>query len=242
MLRKSWGKILLLLILIAGALFISLNPSIYEQFKNTKNIRSYVQNFQILAPVIFIILYTVRTLLFVFPVAIFAILSGSLFGFGMGYLYSMIGAFLSATVAFYIGRYLARDLVEKSFSDKMKMLKRVKIKGFSLMFCLRIIMVMPYDALSYIVGLTKITYKEFILGNMAGIALEFLMYSYLGFIGFDGDLSLREKVALSLGIILLLIIIYISKKIFIKVNEKRKIKSIRIIKVIKYKMHKEKSS
>lgn len=41
-------------------------------------------------------------------------------------------------------------------------------------------MVFPYDPLSYASGLTKIKYRDYILGTLVGIFPEMIVYSYMG--------------------------------------------------------------
>lgn len=226
--KKNILKLLVLLVLVAGILFAVSSLNVAEYIKCPSKIKTFILEFKVLSPIIFIFLYTLRTLLIGFPVAIFAILSGSLFGLGWGFIYSIIGAFLSATLAFFVGRYLARDIVNKYISERIKMLKNIEIKGFKIIILLRLIMILPYDGLSYVAGTSKITYKEFIAGNMLGIAPEFLMYSYLGYIGLNSDISVKEKIVMAGVILCIFVIIYVFKKIILsedvlKIKEKNKI-------------------
>ena len=220
---------------MALATYALSNTEIIEYFRSPRKIKAYILSFKAFGPIIFIILYSLKTLLFMFPVAIFAIISGSLFGFWVGFLYSMIGAFLSATIAFSIGRYLARDFVKKYFSERIKTLKKSKIKGFSVVLYLRLIAIIPYDAFGYVVGVTKITYRDFILGTMLGITPEFLIYAYLGNLGIKHDVSLKEKIIFSLALIIIALMIHIIKTIIIKRMKKKKSLKINLLRIKKYK-------
>lgn len=223
MFRKNWGKLLIATILVAIITYSLWDPSINTYIKHPGRIREYILSFGFLAPIIFILLYSIRALLFVCPISIFAIISGSLFGLWPGFFYSMIGAFISATIAFFIGRYLARDFVKQYFSKHFYALENKEIKGFKIVLFLRLIMIMPFDALSYVTGVTKISYKNFILGTILGISAEFFMYSYLGYIGVRRDISLKEKIIISLVLICVVICIISIKKIFMNIRNKKRV-------------------
>lgn len=224
MIKKNLFRLLLILILVSVVIFVFKDSKIMEYLQHPRELKHYILSFEVLAPLSFIALYTLRTLLVVFPVAIFAIISGSLFGFGPGFFYSMVGAFLSATIAFFISRYLARDIVKKYLSDRVHLFKGHVPKGFKIILFLRLIMIMPFDAFSYVVGVTKITYKDFILGTVIGIAPEFLAYSYLGVIGVSTDISLTEKIVFSAVLICIVVVGHIGKKFFDKKEKKKMFK------------------
>ena len=48
------------------------------------------------------------------------------------------------------------------------------------MLLMRLSIIFPYDALGYASGLTKIKYRDFILGTMLGILPEMTLYSFMG--------------------------------------------------------------
>lgn len=215
MTRKNVFKIFIGIFLIICVVTLILNPQIIRQLAHVKKIKQYILGFGMAAPIVFILTYTFRTLFFVFPVSIFAIASGAIFGLYFGFIYSMIGAFLSASTAFFIGRYLAKDLVVKYLSGKIKKLHGLDQKGFKIVLYLRLIMIMPYDAFSYIVGATKIKYKDFILGTMIGIIPEFCAYTYLGYLGGRAHISLMQKIGYAcIFIIVFLTIHFVNKYLF----------------------------
>lgn len=220
MIRKNLVKVCVLICLILGVIIAIGIPEVSQYLSSPSKIKQYILGFGLLAPLIFIVLYTLRTLLVIFPVAIFVIISGSLFGVVLGFIYSMIGAFLSASLAFFIGRYLARDTVNKYLTGKIKLLKTRNLKAFKATLYLRLIMIMPYDAFSYAVGATKISYRDFILGTLIGIIPEFIMYVYFGFINLRSDFSIKEKIIFSIIIVSILLLGHITKEIFISKRKK----------------------
>jgi uncharacterized membrane protein YdjX (TVP38/TMEM64 family) len=65
-----------------------------------------------LAPLLFIAVYAVATMLFI-PGTIFGLVSGALFGPLWGTVFNLAGATLGATAAFVLARYVAEDWITK---------------------------------------------------------------------------------------------------------------------------------
>ena len=63
-----------------------------------------------LAPIAFIVIYNIATLLFI-PGSLLTLKGGCLFGFLWGSMYVLIAATIGATFAFLVGRYISRDWV-----------------------------------------------------------------------------------------------------------------------------------
>lgn len=217
-------KIVILIALISGVLIALLNHEVRAVIAHPHRLKRYIESFRSFAPIIFIVLYTLRTFLVVLPASVFAIASGALFSKSFGYLFSfifsMIGSFLSASIAFWLGKNLMSDFVQKHLADKIKFLKEHSIGDFKLILYLRLIMIMPFDAFGYVAGAANIKYKDFILGTMLGIIPEFLGYTYLGSTGARRDISWKKKIIMSVGLVVLILIGHFGKKAFEKFKKK----------------------
>ncbi len=75
-------------------------------------VEHWVQQAGVAAPVAFVVLYALATVLFV-PGSVLALAGGALFGAFWGILYNLGGATLGASAAFLIARYLAASWVER---------------------------------------------------------------------------------------------------------------------------------
>jgi uncharacterized membrane protein YdjX (TVP38/TMEM64 family) len=84
----------------------------------------WIQNLWAVGAVVFIGLYVLATVLFV-PGSILTLGSGVVFGVALGSIYMFIGATIGATLAFLIGRYLARGWVSKRIAghDKFRLIR-----------------------------------------------------------------------------------------------------------------------
>jgi uncharacterized membrane protein YdjX (TVP38/TMEM64 family) len=150
---------------------------------DSENIRQYVKDFGVLAPIIFIILYTLGT--FFIPATPFMIAAGILFGFKYGLLYTVISGLLSSTVIFVISRKLGKEWVEKilehrylvHFNEYNKRLEKGAIWDIMLF---RMTPIMPFNALNVLMGVSRITTKDYIVGTLLGLIPSNVLTVYVG--------------------------------------------------------------
>src|SRR3989344_6936025 len=134
-------------------------------------IRSYVSE-STWAPVAFIVIY-IGLSVFIPTTPLMAI-AGLLFGFVWGIIYTTIAGFFAATLIFYISRKLGKDFVE-TMVDKERMDKfhsyydkssRHKIFTVAL---LRMLPIMPFNFLSLVLGVSRLSFYEYIAGTVLGL-------------------------------------------------------------------------
>ena len=148
---------------------------------NFSLVKSYIKSFGKYAVIAFILIFVLRTFLLIFPYSLMVIFGGSMFGWRWGFLYSMIAVFLSASMAYLISKYLGKEFVQKLLRGKLKQLdSKVEEHGFKIILFMRLSTVFPYDILNYAAGLTKIRYRNFILGTILGMTLETFSLNFLG--------------------------------------------------------------
>ncbi len=148
---------------------------------NFKHVKHYILSYGKFSSLVFIIIYSLKPIVFIIPASLLSIVAGNIFGSFYAFIYSMIGCFFSATVAFFIARVLGKPFVDNVVKGKIiKIDSSVEKHGFVIMLLMRLSFVFPYDALSYACGLTKVKYKDFILGSVLGIIPEMIVYSYIG--------------------------------------------------------------
>lgn len=139
-----------------------------HRYITANEIRNFLIGFGILAPIIYIIIFTFVPLT-LFPDALLAVSSGLVFGIIPGIIYTLIGAMSGATLAFFISRKLARDKLDNKLGAHKKMYSLIEKRGFLLILCLRLIPLIPFDIISYVSGLTNVKYKDYILATILGI-------------------------------------------------------------------------
>ena len=177
------------LVTVLVALLIIAQAKYFNIQKLLTNTLEWVESLGAWAPVAFIIIYNLATLLFV-PGALLTLGGGVIFGIIWGSVYVFIASTVGATFAFLIGRYLSRNWVAKQIegNSKFKAIARAVAKeGFKIVFLSRLSPVFPFNLLNYAFGVTQVSLKDYCLGSI-GMIPGTVMYVYLGSV--VGDLTM----------------------------------------------------
>jgi uncharacterized membrane protein YdjX (TVP38/TMEM64 family) len=135
-----------------------------------------------LGPAIFIVGYAAAAVLLV-PASALTLAAGAVFGVLAGTAYVSIAATLGATLAFLVGRYLARDLVARRIAGNPRfaaMDDAVAAEGWKIVGLLRLSPVFPYSLLNYALGLTRVSLPQYVLASWIGMLPGTVAYVYLG--------------------------------------------------------------
>lgn len=136
------------------------------------------------APLLYILVYTVRPIT-LFPGTALTILSGLFFGL-WGILYTIIGANLSATLAYFVGRFFSKNKSTASTSRLGRLVEAGQKNPFLSVLTMRLTF-MPFDVVNYGAGLLKLPFLPYlgatILGTILGIAT---------FVSIGASLSVEE--------------------------------------------------
>lgn len=165
-LRKTIG--ILWLAAVLGALFLWWQTGVSvqqipQQLRDTLMQVGFVQ-----AAIIYIVLYTVRPLLF-FPGSVLSASAGVVFGSWFGLLFTYIGGTSSAVFAFLIARFFGRDAVagkQNRFAQKWD--KKLQDNGLETVLLMRLLF-FPFDAVNFGCGLTSMKLRDFTIGTIIGI-------------------------------------------------------------------------
>ncbi|NBD15451.1 MAG: hypothetical protein GVY04_04690 [Cyanobacteria bacterium] len=138
------------------------------------------------AAIVFIIIYMVATVFF-FPASILTLGAGIIFDIFFGSLYVFIAASIGASLAFLVGRYIARGWVEKRIegNPRFKAIDQaVAEEGMKIVLLTRLSPIFPFNLLNYAYGLTKVTFRDYVIGTL-GILPGTIMYVYVGSLAKD---------------------------------------------------------
>lgn len=131
--------------------------------------------------VVFLVGYVIITVAFL-PASVVTLGAGAIFGVITGSALVFVGAMVGATVAFLIGRFLARDWIAKKVEGNRffnSLDNSIAEEGLKLIFLIRLSPAFPFNLLNYALGLTKVSLKDYVLGT-TGIIPGTIMYVYLG--------------------------------------------------------------
>lgn len=154
-----------------------------------------------LAAIVFMVIYMVATVLFA-PASILTLGAGVVFGVFKGSLYVYIAASIGASLAFLVGRYVARGWVEKQIegNPRFKAIDQaVAEEGIKIVLLTRLSPIFPFNLLNYAYGLTKVTFRDYVIGTL-GILPGTIMFVYVGSLAKNLATLGSEEVAAPSGI------------------------------------------
>jgi len=179
---SSLGLVIILFVLTA-------TPALAQSFDNggvnpqewLRSILQWIDGLGAVGILAFIAIYIVATIAFL-PGSILTLGAGVLFGVVQGFLFVFVGATLGATLAFAVGRYLARGWVAQKIAGNAKFRaidEAVGREGFKIVLLTRLSPVFPFNLLNYAFGITNVSLRDYVLGCI-GMIPGTLLYVYLG--------------------------------------------------------------
>jgi len=175
--------LVLRIVLAAGLAGAVVWVILHREFLQAARLENELARFGRAAPLLFILLYALATVLFV-PGSVLTVTGGALFGPGWGTLWNLAGATLGATVAFVAARYLGSDWVARRSGERLASLIRgVEEEGWRFVGFVRLVPLFPFNLVNYAFGLTRIRLSEYVLASFLCMAPGVLAYTYLGYAG-----------------------------------------------------------
>lgn len=131
-------------------------------------------------PLIFVVLYAALTVAFV-PGTAGTLAAGALYGIALGSLLVVIAATLGATAAFFVSRRLGRASFTQLPSDRLRRLdERLSVSGLRNLLVVRLLPVVPFNALNYAAGLTGISTRDYVIATAVGIVPGTIAFTAVG--------------------------------------------------------------
>ena len=145
-------------------------------------LRDYILSFGLWAPVASCFLMVLQALVAPVPSFLITFANGLAFGVFWGWMLSVFGHVLSASVCFGISRALGRVPVEVLVGKTgLESADRWFARwGVYAVFAGRLLPGVAFDAISYAAGLTNMRFRNFLLATTLGIVPQTFLYSYLG--------------------------------------------------------------
>lgn len=131
---------------------------------------------------VYVVAYIAGTLLLL-PGGVLTLAAGFAYGPLWGALIVWPVSNLAATLAFVIGRFFARDWVERKAARHPRFAaldRAVGEKGFRLVLLLRLSPLFPFNLLNYALGVTRLRLSDYVLASLIGMLPGTLLYVYLG--------------------------------------------------------------
>lgn len=184
--KQQWMRLVIGAVIITVALLIFRFTPVTSWLK-PENLQALKEQSGVFAPLGFIILYWVGTILCV-PGVILTLAAGALFGPFLGTVWTVIGATLGATSAFLIARFIAGDWARAQFQkgDRLgQLIQGIEQDGFWFALSIRLAPIFPFVAANYLLGLTPIRLPSYVLATTVGIIPGTFAYTWLGQSGLE---------------------------------------------------------
>jgi uncharacterized membrane protein YdjX (TVP38/TMEM64 family) len=144
-------------------------------------VAEWVDGLGVWGPVAFIAIYAVAVVGLV-PGALLTLAGGALFDLLWGSVYVFVAAVLGSSGAFLVARYVARGAVERRFGQNRRFAaldRAIGDQGLKILFLMRLSPAFPFSFLNYAVGLTRISFRDYVLAS-AGMIPGTILYVYYG--------------------------------------------------------------
>jgi len=191
-------------IMIAGLLAYSM----WGDKLPIKEIKNFVKSSD-LAPWIFIFLYIALSVFL--PTTPMMAVGGIVFGFWFGFLYTTIAGFVSSVFTFFLARILGRSFVGSLLEHKGSLILekydgKMRKHGITTVVVLRIMPIMPFNVLNLLMGISKVSFKNYVAGTVVGLIPSNILAVYFGSLVLTlafREISLYLAVLLVVGLIVL---------------------------------------
>jgi len=169
-------------ILSYSTLLISLTLVIflYPKLQNPAGLKAFVAQWGLLS--VFVDL-AVLIILALFPVIPFVLMAGInilLFGWIGGFLLSLSGSLMGASLGFWLARTLGQTWAQPKMTKLGKWSTLLRGNSFSVVFLSRLVPVLPAAAVNYAAGLSLMSFPSFLLASLLGKVPMIVWESWVG--------------------------------------------------------------
>ncbi|AOY77833.1 TVP38/TMEM64 family protein [Clostridium formicaceticum] len=186
--KSTWVKVGIILLLVCMYLFIPpVNRTIRRVIfifstMDVEAIKRYILSFGIWAPIISFLLMIFQSVVAPLPAFLITFANAAIFGWVKGAMLSWFSAMAGATICFFIARFYGRTTVEKLTSKFA--LNNIDIffdkYGKHAVLIARLLPFISFDIVSYVSGLTSMSFWSFFLATGLGQLPATIVYSYVG--------------------------------------------------------------
>ncbi|WOH05016.1 hypothetical protein DCAR_0624428 [Daucus carota subsp. sativus] len=133
-------------------------------------------------PLVLAVAYIPLSILAV-PASVLTLGGGYLFGLPVGFVADSTGATLGATAAFLLGRTIGRPYVKsklKNYPRFQAVTIAIQKSGFKIVLLLRLVPLLPFNMLNYLLSVTPVRLVEYMLASWLGMMPVTFALVYVG--------------------------------------------------------------
>jgi uncharacterized membrane protein YdjX (TVP38/TMEM64 family) len=180
---KHWWPLVLLVLL--GGLFFAFDLGRFISLESLKSGRDELQQAYRARPLhvlgSYALVYILIAALSLPAAGVMSLAAGAIFGLWVGTPVALISASVGATLAFWVARYVFRDVIQERFHDRMAAVNAgIKRDGALYLFTLRLVPVFPFFIINLLMGLTAIRTRTFFVASLLGMFAGTAIYVNAG--------------------------------------------------------------
>ncbi|MHB8074746.1 TVP38/TMEM64 family protein [Desulfosporosinus fructosivorans] len=171
---KKHFSFITLLISLAIVVFL------YPKLQNPTALKAFVSQWGLLSIFIDLVIVMILALFPVIPFVLMAGINTILYGWIGGFLLSLCGSLLGASLGFWLARTLGQAWAQPKMSKLGKWGSLLRGNSFSVVLLSRLIPVLPSAAVNYAAGLSLMTFPSFLLATLLGKIPMIVWESWVG--------------------------------------------------------------
>ena len=189
--RSTLRKLGILVLLGAAIAAVMLSP--LRDHMTVQNMRAAVAAMQGIwyGPILFLLAFILGSILLL-PASVFILPAGLVWGWKLGFIYSMIGGTLGAVGSFAIAKYLGGGFLSRFGVRGQQIARKLDHAGFKTLLILRLIPLWPFPVYNYGAGLAGVRSRDFVASTIVGLCPSLFVMSYSADALFRGTLSGAE--------------------------------------------------
>lgn len=148
-----------------------------------ETVRDMLLSFGAFAPIASILLNVAQAVVAPVPGFVVPFVNGVVFGTWEGMLITWIGGIAAASTCFWISRKFGARFAERFCSESgfaKGLNDKLERHAFVAIIMARLVPGVPFDFLSYFVGLTRVPFRAFAMATAIGSAPHAFLYAYMG--------------------------------------------------------------
>ena len=180
--RASGGRLsrlALLVALVAIALFV-FRFDLPALWSHRERLTTLIADTGPWGPLVFAGL-KILTVVLALPSAPVTMAGGFLFGPVVGTVVNILAATAGACLTFFIGRFLGRETVQRLLPARLQTLDgHLAERGAWVILSLRLVPLVPFNGLNYGAGLTRVSFRDYLIGTAIGITPGATLFTLVG--------------------------------------------------------------
>lgn len=168
---------------VAGALLLlgAAGWALHAGWIDPSRVKAFILSFGKLAPLIWILLY-LPAVFIPYATTVMTVAAGLAFGVVHGGMLTYGVTLFASLLPFTVSRRLGRDWVERKVGNTrvQRYVDLINRHAFLVFFYLRLIPSLPYEIQNHIAGVTRISYRHFLLASALGNAPIVAVLVFLG--------------------------------------------------------------